>query len=417
MGHLARFLNFEMHPKDLHIADYTYNLPDDRIAKYPLPERDASKLLIYKEGGISEDSYQHLASFIPDNSFMVFNQTRVVNARLLFTKPSGGAIEVFCLAPASTYADIQTAMLQKGKVHWECLVGGAGKWKHGMELQLAHHAPDFVLSAKIVGRNPGSFILELEWDDATLTFAEILHFVGKVPLPPYLHRNAEISDEERYQTVFAKEEGSVAAPTAGLHFTQNVLKSLSEKNVSTAFVTLHVGAGTFKPVKSETMAEHEMHAEWIEVSIDFIRQLKAHKDDGVVAVGTTSLRTLESLYWLGNKLVNGEQIDLHGVAVAQWDPYQQTSTCTTEEALQALLAYLEVNKLTKLVTRTQILIAPGYAFRIVNGLVTNFHQPQSTLLLLVSAFIGDDWRRVYEYAMDHDFRFLSYGDGSLLWRK
>ncbi len=405
-----------MHPKDLRIEDFTYSLPDERIAKYPLQERDASKLLVYNNGAISEDTYSHVATHIPANTFMVFNQTRVVNARLLFTKPSGGTIEVFCLAPADTYADIQTAMLQKGKVQWECLVGGAGKWKHGMVLQLKHCGPDFVLSAKIVSRTVASFVLELEWDDAALTFAEVLHYVGKVPLPPYLHRSAEISDEERYQTLFAKEEGSVAAPTAGLHFTNEVLQSLAAKNIDTAFVTLHVGAGTFKPVKSETMAEHDMHAEWIEVSIDFIKQLNANLNNGVVAVGTTSLRTLESLYWIGNTVVNGESIDLHGVAVSQWDPYNQTATCTTEEALQAVLTYLEANKLTKLVTRTQILIAPGYTFRVVKGLVTNFHQPQSTLLLLVSAFIGNDWRGVYEYAMDHDFRFLSYGDGSLLWR-
>jgi S-adenosylmethionine:tRNA ribosyltransferase-isomerase len=405
-----------MHPKDLQIADYTYELPDDRIAKYPLPVRDASRLLVYDEGQISEDIYHNIAAHIPAGSFMVFNQTRVVNARLLFTKPSGGTIEVFCLSPAEQYADIQTAMLQKGSVQWECLVGGAGKWKHGMVLQLAHHAPDFVLSAKIVSRTATSFVLELSWDSIEMTFAEILHFAGKVPLPPYLHRNAEVSDEERYQTLFAKEEGSVAAPTAGLHFTNEVMQSLAQKNIDAAFVTLHVGAGTFKPVKSETMAEHEMHAEWIEVSVDFIKQLKAHLNGTIVAVGTTSLRTLESLYWIGNKLTNGAEIDLHGLAVAQWDPYGQSAICAAEEALDGLIKYLEGNRLNKLITRTQILIAPGYTFRIVNGLITNFHQPQSTLLLLVSAFIGADWRRVYEYAMNHGFRFLSYGDGSLLWR-
>ncbi len=405
-----------IHPKDLRIDDYTYDLPDERIAKYPLPDRDASKLLIYKEGKIVEDNYRNLASCIPANSFMVFNQTKVVNARLLFIKPSGGTIEVFCLAPADTYADIQSAMLQKGKVQWECLVGGASKWKHGMVLQLSNQMPEFVLSAKIISRTAASFVLELAWDDTALTFAEVLHFTGKVPLPPYLHRNAEASDEERYQTLFAKEEGSVAAPTAGLHFTKEVFQSLTEKSVGTGYVTLHVGAGTFKPVKSETMAEHEMHAEWIEVSRAFIKQLEAHLKGNIVAVGTTSLRTLESLYWIGNKLVNGEKIDLDGTAVSQWDPYERSLTCTAEDALRAILTFLETSKIGKLVTRTQILIAPGYTFRIVKGLVTNFHQPKSTLLLLVSAFIGEDWLRVYEYAMEHDFRFLSYGDGSLLWR-
>ena len=405
-----------MHPGELQIADYTYNLPDERIAKYPLAERDASKLLVYKDGAITEDHYRGIAEHIPAGSFMVFNQTRVVNARLLFTKPSGGTIEVFCLSPAGRYADIQTAMLQKGSVQWECLVGGAGKWKHGMVLELKHQVPDFVLSAKIVDRNTGSFVLELAWDNPELTFAEVLHFAGKVPLPPYLHRDAEKGDEERYQTLFAKEEGSVAAPTAGLHFTDEILQSLAAKNIDRGFVTLHVGAGTFKPVKSETMAGHDMHAEWIEVSKDFIQQLKAHLRDKVVAVGTTSLRTLESLYWVGNKMANGITVDLHGIAVNQWEPYEQSKECSTGDSLAALLAYLETNKLNKLITRTQILIAPGYTFRVVNGLVTNFHQPQSTLLLLVSAFIGGDWRKVYEYAMEHDFRFLSYGDGSLLWR-
>ena len=404
-----------MHPRDLHISDYTYELPDERIAKYPLSERDASKLLVYNDGAITEDTYSNIAARIPAGTFMVFNQTKVVNARLLFTKPSGGVIEVFCLAPADIYADIQTAMLQKGKVQWECLVGGAGKWKHGTVLQLSHHAPDLILSAKIVSRTASSFVLELEWDDKSLTFAEVLHYVGKVPLPPYLHRSADISDEERYQTLFAKEEGSVAAPTAGLHFTNEVLQKLTQKDIDTAFVTLHVGAGTFKPVKSATMAEHEMHAEWIEVDVDFILKLKAHLNDGVVAVGTTSLRTLESLYWIGSKLLRGETIDLHGIAVSQWDPYEQPTICTAADALQAVLTYLDTNGLAKLITRTQILIAPGYTFRVVKGLVTNFHQPKSTLLLLVSAVIGDDWKRVYEYAVGHNFRFLSYGDGSLLW--
>ena len=348
---------------------------------------------------------------------MVFNQTKVVHARLLFTKPSGGVIEVFCLAPHSRYTDIQTAMLQKSKVEWECLVGGASKWKHGMVLQLHHDAPApaFTLSARITDRSPGAYILSLEWDNDQLTFAEILHYAGKVPLPPYLHRNAEASDEERYQTMFAKDEGSVAAPTAGLHFTNEVMQSLADKGIASSFVTLHVGAGTFKPVKSETMQEHEMHAEWIEVSTDTILKLKEHISGTIVAVGTTSLRTLESLYWIGNKLASGKQIDFRGIAVDQWEPYEESPNCTPEEAMIAILNYLGDQKLAKIVTRTQILIAPGYTFKIVSGLVTNFHQPQSTLLLLVAALIGEDWRKVYDYAMDHDYRFLSYGDGSLLW--
>lgn len=403
------------HPKKLRIEDYTYPLPEQRIAKYPLAKRDASKLLIYNSGLITEDTYSNIAAYIPTGTLMVFNQTKVVHARLLFTKPSGGAIEVFCLNPHDRYMDIQTAMLQKGHVDWECLVGGASKWKQGMVLQLINQVPHFTLSARVKQRASGAYTLSLEWDNDDLTFAEVLHFSGKVPLPPYLNRNAEESDEERYQTLFAKEEGSVAAPTAGLHFTQPVLQSLSEKGIANSFVTLHVGAGTFKPVKSETMAEHEMHAEWINVNIDTIRQIKTRLDSKIVAVGTTSLRTLESLYWIGNKLVNGQAIDFNGVAITQWDPYENRPACPPAQSLDAIIAYLQKHAMDKLVTRTQILIAPGYTFKIVNGLVTNFHQPQSTLLLLVSACIGDDWRMVYDFAMTHDYRFLSYGDGSLLW--
>lgn len=405
-----------MHPKDLSINDFSYQLPDDRIARYPLEVRDASKLLVYKEGSIREDLYRHIPGYIPEGALMVFNQTKVIHARLLFKKPSGGTIEVFCLAPYEQYADVQTAMLQKGSVQWECLVGGAGKWKHGMVLQITNNVPGFTLSARIVTRNAAAFILTLEWDDPTLTFAEVLHHVGKVPLPPYLHREAETGDESRYQTVFAKEEGSVAAPTAGLHFTPGILEELAGKGVDTAYVTLHVGAGTFLPVKSETMSGHEMHAEWIEVSLSTIQDLLAHLGKNIIAVGTTSLRTLESLYWIGNKLRNNHPIDFHKVAVTQWEPYEDSPTCSVEEALQAIALFLRTHNPQKLVTRTQILIAPGYTFRVATGLVTNFHQPQSTLLLLVAAFIGRDWRKVYQYALDRNFRFLSYGDGCLLWK-
>ncbi|MCD6010161.1 MAG: S-adenosylmethionine:tRNA ribosyltransferase-isomerase [Flavipsychrobacter sp.] len=404
-----------MHPKDLRIEDFTYSLPDERIAKHPLAERDASRLLVYEDGNINEDIYRYIAERIPASSLMVFNQTKVVHARLLFKKESGSVIEVFCLSPAGN-TDIQTAMLQKGSAQWECLIGGASKWKHGMVLQIAHEGPHFTLSAKIVERTPTAYIVQLEWDNDTLTFAEVLHSAGKVPLPPYLHREAAIDDESRYQTVFAKEEGSVAAPTAGLHFTNDVLQSLNAKNIDTSFVTLHVGAGTFKPVKSETMAAHDMHAEWIEVTPEAIQQLIQHLDKGIVAVGTTSLRTLESLYWVGNKLLNGATIDWHGVAVGQWEPYEQQKQHVVKDVLLAISNYMSKNSLNKLITRTQILIAPGYSFRVVTGLITNFHQPQSTLLLLVAAFIGEDWRKVYEYAMNNGFRFLSYGDGCLLWR-
>ncbi len=322
-------------------------------------------------------------------------------------------IEVFCLEPHEQYGDIQTAMLQKNTVLWKCMVGGASKWKPGMVLTIEHQSPDFTLSATIAERTSDAFIIEMKWD-TPLSFAEVLHYTGKVPLPPYLHREAEASDETRYQTIFAKEEGSVAAPTAALHFTEGVLQSLKEKHIDTALVTLHVGAGTFKPVKAETMQEHDMHAEWIEVDATAIQIIKDRLETGIIAVGTTSMRTLESLYWIGAKILQGIYPEHSGIAVAQWDPYEFETGATTAEALQAIIDWLQQNGQEKLVTRTQILIAPGYDCKIVRGLVTNFHQPQSTLLLLVSALIGSEWRSLYNYALGHDFRFLSYGDGCLL---
>jgi S-adenosylmethionine:tRNA ribosyltransferase-isomerase len=404
-----------MDPRSISILDYTYELPAERIAKYPLAERDASKLLIYKEGSITEDIYRNVASHIPSGILLVFNQTKVVHARLLFKKETGGIIEIFCLEPHKQYADIQTAMLQKQKVWWNCMIGGASKWKHGVMLELMHEQPAFKLSAKITAQEAGTYTIEFEWD-ADMSFAEVLHHTGKVPLPPYLHREAEAGDEERYQTVFAKQEGSVAAPTAGLHFTDAIFAELKQHDIDTAFVTLHVGAGTFKPVKSATMQEHEMHEEWIDVSVETIEQIIKHLDKGIVAVGTTSMRTIESLYWIGVKLLNHIVPDNSGVAVMQWESYELNGDIPASHALQAIVDWLLQNGQTKLVTKTQILIAPGYETKIVKGLITNFHQPQSTLLLLVAAFIGPDWRKVYGHALNNDFRFLSYGDGCLLWR-
>ncbi|WP_276132833.1 S-adenosylmethionine:tRNA ribosyltransferase-isomerase [Polluticoccus soli] len=402
-----------MHPSQLRIEDFTYNLPDEKVAQYPLAERDSSKLLVYKSGQISDSSYSKLPDHLPSNALLVFNQTKVIHARLLFKKETGGVIEVFCLEPHQQYADVQTAMLQSGKVWWKCMIGGASKWKYGMVLSIHHNGPDFTLSATIVEREQSTFTLELTWD-SELTFAEVLHHVGKVPLPPYLHREAEQGDESTYQTVYAKVEGSVAAPTAGLHFTEQLLNRLSEKGITKEYVTLHVGAGTFKPVKSETMKEHEMHAEWIDVSIETLQNLISNLGKHVVAVGTTSMRTLESLYWIGAKLLQGLTPDFAEIAVHQWDPYELTADIPTEKALRAVIDYLLLAKQSKLVTRTQILIAPGYTPRVVKGLITNFHQPQSTLLLLVAALIGNDWRKVYDHALANDYRFLSYGDGCLL---
>ncbi|HEY9176848.1 MAG TPA: S-adenosylmethionine:tRNA ribosyltransferase-isomerase [Flavipsychrobacter sp.] len=401
-----------MHPKDLKIEDYTYELPDERVAKYPLAERDASKLLVYNKGQLTEDTYRNIAHHIPEGTLMVFNRTKVVQARLLFTKDTGGVIEVFCLEPHEQYSDVQTAMLQTQRVLWKCIVGGASKWKHGLILEQRHDG--LTLKAAIVDRGEGYFTIELVWD-TDMSFAEVLHVAGKVPLPPYLHRDAEASDEERYQTIYAKDKGSVAAPTAGLHFTERIMGSLHEKHIETAFVNLHVGAGTFMPVKSDTMQGHTMHAEWIHVDVDTIQQLIASLDKGILAVGTTTMRTLESLYWIGAKLLNHTVPDFEGYAVNQWDPYEMETNADTATALQALADYLLQNRQTSLVTKTQILIAPGYRNKVTRGLATNFHQPQSTLLLLVASMLGDDWRKLYEYALQHDYRFLSYGDGCLLW--
>ncbi len=404
-----------MHPKDISILDYTYELPNDRIAKYPLAERDQSKLLVYKNGNIAEDTYINLDHHLPEKSFLVFNNTKVVAARLLFQKPTGGVIEVFCLEPHEQYPDITSAMLTKEKVWWKCMVGGAGKWKHGMILQKL--VDDVTLEATIIERSPETFTIELKWNKPDLSFAEVLHKAGAIPLPPYLHRDAEEADKERYQTVYAKEEGSVAAPTGGLHFTNRLFEKLKAKNITSSFVTLHVGAGTFKPVKVDKMEDHEMHAEFIDVELTFIEQLINNLDNPVVAVGTTSLRTIESLYWIGVKIRNKNwEIRNEEVAVQQWDPYEIEVNLSPKESLQALADWMKENAMQRLITKTQIIIAPGYELKVAKGLVTNFHQPQSTLLLLVAAVVGKSWRSIYNHAMQHDFRFLSYGDGSLIWK-
>jgi S-adenosylmethionine:tRNA ribosyltransferase-isomerase len=404
-------------PKTLSIKDFTYSLPEERIAKYPLAERDASKLLICREGEISEDIYKNVADHIPPDSLLVFNDTKVVEARLLFQKSTGGVIEIFCLEPHQQYPDITSAMGQHKKVLWHCLIGGASKWKHGqiLEKKIIYNSNELVLNARYIEKTGDSFVVELSWNDPGLSFAEVLHLFGSIPLPPYIKREAEVSDAERYQTVYAHYEGSVAAPTAGLHFTETVFEKLKEKNIQKDFVTLHVGAGTFKPVKAAVMKEHEMHAEHFTVSRSLIQNLIDHLDKNIMAVGTTSLRTLESLYWLGLKLTNDDR--RRTTEITQWEVYDHVGiNIPAKEALENLMKWMDEKNLNNLTAKTQIIIAPGYQFKIINGLVTNFHQPQSTLLLLVSAFIGNNWRKVYKYALENNFRFLSYGDGSLLWR-
>ncbi|MFT4019734.1 MAG: S-adenosylmethionine:tRNA ribosyltransferase-isomerase [Agriterribacter sp.] len=407
-----------MHPKYLSIQDFTYHLPDNRIAQHPLADRDASRLLIYKDGNIAEDIYRNIAAHIPAGSLLVFNNTKVLEARLKFKKPSGGSIEIFCLSPHSQYHDVTAAMLQKEKVWWNCLIGGASKWKPGMQLEKIISAPagDIVLKAAIVERSPENFVVELSWQPGDLSFAEILHYAGEIPLPPYMKRGVEKEDEERYQTIYAEHHGSVAAPTAGLHFTDGIFASFAERNINTGFVTLHVGAGTFKPVKAEHMKDHAMHAEFIDVDRNFIEKL-LQKAGNIFCVGTTSLRTVESLYWMGVKIKQQPSITEDDLPIQQWDVYDSLEAIAMppKEALNALLEWMDKKGLSKIITQTQILIAPEYKSRMIKGLITNFHQPQSTLLLLVAALIGEDWRKLYNHALENDFRFLSYGDGCLLY--
>ena len=405
-----------MHPGSLSIKDYTYELPDDRIARYPLLQRDQSKLLVWKKGNIHETRYAQIAGEIPGNSLLVFNNTKVVEARLLFRKSSGGIIEIFCLEPGEQYADITTAMSQKKKVSWKCLVGGAKKWKDGpLHLTIFQKDKNITLTAGKLDKRNDHYLVELSWDAPALSFAEILHMAGAIPLPPYLNRAAEESDKERYQTIYARHDGSVAAPTAGLHFTETVFESLKARGIGNAFVTLHVGAGTFQPVKSATMQEHEMHAEFIDVTRSCIGQITQHLPENIVAVGTTSCRTLESLYWLGRKILIDDTIRPEELYLQQWEAYEmEEKEVDTVTALQALLKWMDKYGCDRLLTKTQIIIAPGYRFRVIKGLITNFHQPQSTLLLLVAAITGNGWKKIYDYALANEFRFLSYGDGALL---
>ena len=360
----------------------------------------------------------------------------MVEARLLFQKPTGGLIELFCLEPADCYEDITTAMLQKGSVQWKCLVGGAKKWKEG-SVQLVVEAASgggaavgggaaLRIEATKVETLPDCFLIEFRWDPAGLSFAEVLHLAGDIPLPPYMNRATEEADKERYQTIYAKHDGSVAAPTAGLHFTEDVFKKLAEKNIPKAYVTLHVGAGTFKPVKAAQMKDHEMHAEFIDVTYEAIEHLLAHVEKGIIAVGTTSLRTLESLYWIGVKTIRNSTITAADLQVTQWEPYEIVGEIdentmdnklvlpSAKDSLQSLLQWMKKNNAPRIITKTQIIIAPGYEFKIIRALITNFHQPQSTLLLLVSAIVGENWKKIYQYALANEYRFLSYGDGSIL---
>ena len=399
-----------MNIPNINITDYTYDLPDNRIAKYPLKNRDASKLLIYKNSEISQAVFSDLPEIIPHNSLLVFNNSKVIRARLKFQKETGATIEIFCLEPIVP-ADVQQAFETTKTTQWKCIIGNAKRWKTGvLSQEIDIKGNKTTVSVEKKKQNGQSYIIEFSWDSKKLSFADIIQNIGTVPIPPYLNRKSESVDDKRYQTVYSKHKGSVAAPTAGLHFTNGLLNKLQQEKTSILNITLHVGAGTFKPVQSKTIADHDMHTEHFVVEYDALEEI-LQKRDRVIAVGTTTVRTLESLYWLGVKLLDGADIS---EGIHQWDPYNLPDNYSVEETLTALKDYMKKNKLSYFNSKTAIIIVPGYNFKIVKTLITNFHQPKSTLLLLIGAFIGETWRDVYNYASENDFRFLSYGDSSIL---
>lgn len=401
----------------IEITDFTYDLPEDRIAKFPPQDRSSSKLLIVKSQSLSEDVFFNIEKYLPEGAMLVFNNTRVIHARLRFRRESGAIIEIFCLEPSNQVSP-EVSFRMTGKVVWNCLVGNLKKWKgEVLSMPVKMHDSDFHLEARLVNKNEEDNVIEFSWDHLTCTFSEILEAVGELPIPPYLNRDTEQVDELRYNTVYADQEGSVAAPTAGLHFTDELLNRLEEIGVRKGFLTLHVGAGTFKPVKATQIADHQMHEERFIVNKRLLELLIRQMNDGlpIVAVGTTSARTLESLYWLGLQLKSNPQPRIFNIR--QWEPYEEAAPISVMDALKNILQFMETNQEEELSGYTGVIIVPGYPFRVIDGLVTNFHQPGSTLLLLIAAFIGDFWREVYEYALKNDFRFLSYGDASLLWRQ
>ena len=389
--------------RNIRIEDYTYNLPDERIAKFPLAEREASKLLIYRGGRIEESRFSEVRRLLRAGQMLVFNNTKVIHARLFFRKATGAVIEVFCLEPYLP-VDYAQNFAARDSCEWSCMVGNLKKWKEGsIACDFTYGEATYRLTAEKVRQQEGELIIRFSWTGG-LSFSEVLEGCGRIPIPPYLNRESEASDEVRYQTVYSKEEGSVAAPTAGLHFTRAILNDLKEKGVHVRELTLHVGAGTFRPVKAETIGDHDMHTEHLVISRELVEQLKEKTGD-IVAVGTTSVRTLESLYWMGVKRLAGQE---DFFTLGQWEAY------TLREAMEALCGWFDTACQELLKARTTIIIVPGYRYRVIDAMFTNFHQPQSTLLLLVGAAVGEDWHKIYDYALTHDFRFLSYGDSSLL---
>ena len=403
------------------IQDFTYDLPQDRIATYPLSKRDNSKLLIYNKGKIEQNVFSNLSDYLPSSALMVFNDTKVVPARLLFKKPTGALVEIFCLEPFFP-ADYVQMFEQTRECQWKAIVGNAKRWKSGpLAFNFPDHSPEIVkkinLQALLVEKNEGSCIVKFTWD-GNVPFSKVLEICGKIPIPPYLHRDSELIDNERYQTLYARYRGSVAAPTAGLHFTDEVMATIKEKDIQIETVCLHVGAGTFLPVKSELIRDHTMHSEPISVGLDFLVKLReALEHKKVISVGTTSTRTLESLYYLGVQCLEAEDKGFTPDFVSQWEPYNQKADYSAVESISALIDNILYRGQDNLIAKTQIIIIPSYKYKIVDLLITNFHQPQSTLLLLIAAYVGEEnWKNIYDYALNNDFRFLSYGDSSLLIR-
>jgi len=403
----------KINPAEILIKDYTYELPAEKIAQFPLNERDSSKLLVYNKGEISQGIFRNIADIIPENSLLIFNDTKVINARLKFQSAAGKEIEIFTLEPAEN-SELVTALNTRSSVEWICLVGNLKAWKAGKLNAVANfNGTECRLEAELLSKQADAFAIKLSWQPAEFTFAEVLEIFGQIPLPPYMKREVTSDDKTTYQTVYSATEGSVAAPTAGLHFTNEVLASLKNYNIKTGFVTLHVGAGTFKPVKADSISEHDMHSESIYVELSLVEEIAANiGTNNIIAVGTTSMRTIESLYWFGVQLLQGRH---HGgeLSITQWEPYENTPE-DPRKAFEAIIAYMKQNNLKYLYGKTNIIIVPGYDFKIFSGIITNFHQPGSTLLLLIAAFIGSDWKVLYEYALNNDFRFLSYGDSSIL---
>lgn len=404
-----------MHPKNISIADFTYDLPNERIAVYPTQPRDSSKLLVYNKGELKHDSYNNMLQHLPNDAVLVFNNTRVINSRIHFKRETGAIIELFLLEPQGEFVDYASFLQQKKSAVWKCFVGKVNKWKEQFLVKhIQVNGVEVELKAELVEKIPGAYLVRLSWTPEDISLAEIVDEAGVTPLPPYIKRKAKEEDETNYQTVYSKHEGSVAAPTAGLHFSDKMLEGFKENNIDTLFTTLHVGAGTFKPVSTNTMEGHIMHAEWMNLELTFLEGLLKNIHKPIISVGTTATRTLESIYWMGNKILNNPDTTLQELKVTQWEPYETAQIHETKEAVFALIDWMKAKEMDHLVMETEIIIAPSYVYKVIKGLITNFHQPQSTLLLLVAALLGEDWRKVYDYAMANDFRFLSYGDGSLL---